>query len=131
MVVTAATLGAEVGTQAAIAGATGAALLVANLFAGWCACLEFCGGTVAFLRQSVAPALVALPLGALAWLAARATAGHPPLVIILVTTLTVLLVFALGIRAFAPEFVVELLARLRARAAANPPCSLPKSPSLP
>ena len=129
-VVAAAIIGAEVGTQAAIAASTGVALLVANLFAGWSACREICGGTLAFFRHAVAPTLVALPLGALAWFAARTTAGYPPLVIILVTTLTVLLVFALGIRAFAPEFVVELLARLRDRAAANPAGSLPKSPSL-
>ena len=131
MVVAAATIGAELGTQATIAGATGVALFLGNLFAGWRACRGFCGGTLAFVRQSVAPSLVALPLGALAWFAARATAGYPPLVIILVTTLTVLLVFALGIRAFAPEFIVELLARLRNRSATSPTGSLPRSPSLP
>lgn len=117
-VVMAAAVGAQVGAQAEIAGCTGAALLLANLLAAWWACRDFCGGTIPFLRQAAAPLFVAVPLGALAWFAAFAVAGHSPAIIILVTTLIVLGVFVASLRVFAPEYLGGLLARFRLREAA-------------
>jgi len=110
--VTAATAGAFIGTQGAIAQCAGAALLVSNVVAGWITLSEFGRGWRHLLAWTAPVALMAIGMGTLGWWTSQTTRAAGVAIQVVATIVVVVLGYGCLAKCLLPQVASDVFIRL-------------------